>query len=124
MRRRALLAASGASGGGAPEFPLYLYFDYCNPLWGMTSCVREADEIAVRYFEYLCDMLIAHGIVIDDDNFKLYESNLNSLGIEIYIDDKKVKSMSIDFRYIPLHIEFLTDKYGVWHNDGSITMDY
>lgn len=118
MRRRALLAASGASGGGAPEFPLYLYFDYCDSYWGMTSCVREADEIGARYYEYLYDILLS------DKNNELKKLELNSLGIEIYIDDKRVVEMSTNIMSSPPTIYFTTDNYGSWHNDGSITMDY
>lgn len=121
-RRRALLAASQMEGGNGLEFPLYLYTNYCESFWMHETCVRDADEISANYYQYLWNMIFEHGVALNDIYIFLNESSLNSLGIEVYIDDEKIIELSAYKNNTA--IEFTTNiGLGVWDISGKIEID-
>lgn len=122
MRRRALLAASQPNGGGTPEFPLYLNFDYCEDGWVGKTCYINDNEVAKTYYDYLKSLLLQYPNV--NGAHSLPEEERISLGIEIYFDGE----LAIDFILYPndgvIYFDFLSvSGFGNWLN-GNITVDY
>ena len=78
------------------EFPLYIESDYC-VIESISLRCHKTDDFTVL-FNFLKDVCLKHY----DDEFAghiLMVSNevLESLGIEIYLDDKRVEFMQYDY---------------------------
>lgn len=84
------MAASQPSGGGIEttlQFPLYIYFDYCEEFWGMVSCYANGDF--AELVRYLKQSLIAFGeqtILPGGVVYSLEGDDIKKIGA-IYIED-------------------------------------
>lgn len=97
MRRRALLAASGSQGNTPSIFPMYLDYDYCEEgFLGMVYCSRNPDEISLSLLDYLHSLIESGNIgeFGSNDSWKIYEKEIEQLGIEIYFKGIKVIEIS------------------------------
>ena len=122
MRRRALLAASQTGGGGIEttlQFPLYIYFDYCeeSPLGG--HCYGSGDYAELNRVIQL--VVETYGEKLGYYHQGVYESKLNELGLEIYVEGEKVRSFSIEYSTSSLN----TDTYfAIVVRDSEIECDF
>lgn len=125
MRRRALLAASQTGGGDAPEFPLYLYFDYCEELSFMKICYRAADDVGKTYFSYLWRALSAYGFY-NGYSYILPNDTLEDLGIFIHLDGDRIIEISSTLDPEHQAIEFATSSspHGIWLVNGKIEQEF
>ena len=96
MRRRALLAASQPSGGieTTLQFPLYIYFDYCEESFWGGYCYGEGDYAELNR---LIKFVVETFGYDSGFNIVLYEEKLDELGLEIYVDGGKVRELSIEY---------------------------
>lgn len=124
MNRRRALSASAMSGGGK-LFPLFLDFDYCEPgAWFGTVCYRDDnDGVALKYYSYLVETLSKYGEV-KPALVRLTQSQLDELGIHIYIGSYKITEIEqyvgatvLDFYTIP------QAESAQWHPDGRIEVE-
>ena len=74
------------------EFPVYLNFDECEVILGMTVCTRYADEISIALHSYLQECCIKYG-VNSGGYYILHEDKIKELGIEIYVENNLVDSI-------------------------------
>ena len=88
------MAASMPSGGGIEttlQFPLYLYFDYCEETFFGVYCYGSGDYAELN-------RLIKFAVETFGDysgfNIFLYEEKIDELGLEIYVDGGKVRALS------------------------------
>lgn len=92
------MAASAAGGGGGIEttlqFPLYIYFDYCeSPFWGGVECYTDGDfSELVRYLIECVKTFGEQQIASDKIIYKLNQETISKIG-EIYIEDYPLSSL-------------------------------
>ena len=122
MRRRALMAASQTGGGGIEttlQFPLYIYFDYCEEFLGLTHCYGSGDYAELkRLIKFVVE---TYGK--DSGQYYRYvdEATLDELGLEIYVEGEKVRSFSIEYSTSSLK----TDTYfAIVVRDSEIECDF
>ena len=95
-----LMATSKTSGGGEGgiettlQFPLYIYFDYCEEEFGSTYCYVEGDFSELK--RYITECCKAYGEYYEDStmfdyySYIIYEENISMVG-KIYVEDGPVK---------------------------------
>lgn len=117
MRRRALLAASQAGGGG---FKADFHFDYCEDVFFTYNCYRAADELGVACYKEVVRLLEKYGT--QDSSFFRYLDNPINYGFEVYIEGTIVSRISSEYGACSL----ITD--GEYYStvilsDGSLTYE-
>ena len=125
MRRRALLAASAASGNSGGEeplfpegfFPLYLYPDYCESL-AIKVCYINSSDTTRQLLNILLSVLDKYGIW-SNDNRAVSVYDISKLGIELYINDIKVYEVFGDYWSGQLdYLAFYDEDYSQWQAAG------
>lgn len=71
------------------EFPLYLEFDHCDVYPFHTYCERAADELGVKVYNCVKEIVDEYGEFYDWQTI-VGEQVLDMLGIEIYFENSKV----------------------------------
>lgn len=112
LRRRIMMARKPSEGGieTTLQFPLYIYFDYCEEIWNLKNCSVYADfsELA----RYLTECTLAYGEKIGSEmggTYCLKGENLSKIG-EIYIEDKPIEEVYIYLDY-DSYVECSTEDY-------------
>lgn len=104
-------------GDSGLEFPIYLEFDIDSykeeP--GGTYVKRQADDISIKLYNYMRDVISTEGIRSTDvlGEYIIDSDTMSALGIEIYLGETKV----FNAKTIPN-----TTGDGVRFNDGSIIL--
>lgn len=76
------------------DFPLYLEFDYCEESWSNKTCYRDADELGLKLRDVLLNIIDEYGIEINSSSKDVTEQVLDTLGVNIYIDNDKIVSIN------------------------------
>jgi hypothetical protein len=81
------------------EFPLYLTFDYCDVSPLLTYCERAADELGVKVYNCVKAIIDEYGEIISTVTSMVVvgEQVLDMLGVEIYIENSKVVTLSKEY---------------------------
>ena len=101
------------------QFPLYIYFDECEELWGGKECIINGDfsELA----RYLNECAIAYGekesTVGENYLHRLEGDGLSKIG-KIYIEDQPLVQVIV-YSIYDLYAEYSTEDYS-----GQITMNH
>lgn len=96
MRRRALCAASAASGGDVSGgFTADFYFDYCEN-WGLTTiCERAADELGVVCYNEMVRLIELYGERANEYHIILH--NPQQYGFTVTLEGSDVISISKEY---------------------------
>lgn len=113
MRRRALLAASAASGGGDAPFRAEFFFDYCEEDIFWFNCYRAPDSLGRQCYEKARELIEKYGI---GDEYVSYLTNPIDYGFEVYIEGNLCTSIYMDYELITLNTDGAYDSNKILNN--------